>query len=86
MRIVVARAQGLHRAEAPNAHRHDGGLRSTGEHDFGVAHFDRPPGFANRVGGRGAGGARGQIRSPQLVEHGKKSRGHVQNEHGDEER
>ena len=64
--IVVARAQGLHRAKAADADGHDGGLGAAGEHHFGLAHFDGAPGLADGVVGGGAGGAGGEVRPAQI--------------------
>ena len=61
--IVVAGAQGSHRAEAADADGDDCRFRAAGEHHVGVAHFDRAPGLAEGVVGGGAGGAGGEVRS-----------------------
>ena len=65
--VVVAGAQGLHRAKAADADGHDRRFRTAGEHDLRVAHFDGAPSLADGVGGGGAGGAGGEVRPAQVV-------------------
>src|SRR5436190_1971940 len=47
--VLVARAHCFHRAKAADAKRNDRRFSAAGEHHFGVAHFDRAPGFADGV-------------------------------------
>ena len=68
--IIVARAEGIHRAEAANAYGNNGGFGSARKHRLGIAHLDGPPGFTNGVHGRGAGRTGGEVRSAEFVEHG----------------
>jgi hypothetical protein len=85
-RLGVAGAHGAHRAKSADAHRHNRGLRAAGENRDGIPHFDGAPGFADGVGGRGAGGTGGKIRAAQFVIHREQAGGDVRDEHGNHER
>ena len=70
----------------PMAGRRDGGLGAAGDHDVGVAVFDHAAGIADAVGGGGAGGDHGEIRSLEAVHDRQIARDHVDDAHGNVKR
>src|SRR2546423_10506643 len=48
-RIVISRAQRLHRAEAGETDRDNGRLRAAGKEDISIAEFNHAPRFADGV-------------------------------------
>src|SRR3989344_771401 len=85
-RTVVARGQGLGVAEPGDGGRRDGGFRAAGDHDIGVAVFDQAAGIANAMGGRGAGGDHGEVRTLEAENHRQVARDPVDDAHGHVER
>jgi len=68
LRVVVARAHRLHRAEAGKGKWGDRSLRAAGDHDVGFAAADGVVGIAEGMRGRRAGGNHTVVRAtgPQL--------------------
>ena len=67
LRVIIARAHGSHGGKAGHAHGHDSCLCSSGKNGFGIAHFNRPPRLAKRMGAGGTGAAGGHVGATQSV-------------------
>ena len=62
-----------------------GSFRAAGEEDIGVAKLNDPPGFADRVVGRRAGGDDAHVRPAQSKFHRDQAARHVADEHRNRE-
>ena len=64
-RIVIARAERPHTAEASQPAGKNTGFRTTGNHRIGIAELDDAPGFANRIIGVVIGRDDGHVRTTE---------------------
>ena len=77
MRVVVAGGQSAHGGKTAHTQGGDGGLRTTSDHDIGIAVFDQSTGLANAVQTRGASRDHGQVGALEATADGHMARDHV---------